>query len=190
MLAKTGVRELLGAHQGNWDGRAALSPRTQNLWRIPQIPNLSLEVGSQCRSWFPVPTRVKAPCVFVCPDRGWSSGTLEQDLAQSRHTVNLRQFVDECLTSCSEMPYFQKSLLFSICALKTLVRSVYYVFESLSEYGQENVQSRRGTNKKPRALRKHFKDIMKYTFQLKDICGRMSAFPKAVRILAPGTWIC
>ena len=68
--------------------------------------------------------------------------------------------------------------------------SVYYALESLSEYGQENVQSWRGVNKKPRALRKHFKDIMKYTFRLKDICGRMSALPKAAHILVPGTWIC
>lgn len=48
MLAKIGVRELQRAHQGNWDGKTALSLQTQHLWRIPQIPNQSLKVGSQC----------------------------------------------------------------------------------------------------------------------------------------------
>lgn len=57
---------------------------------------------------------------------------------------------------------------------------LYDSLKSLSEYGQESAQGWRGTNKKAKALRNHFKDIMKYTFQLKSICGWMTVFPKTV----------
>lgn len=46
--------------------------------------------------------------------------------------------------------------------------------------GKKVHRTEEGLIKKAKALRNHFKDIMKYTSQLKSICGRMTVFPKAV----------
>lgn len=130
MLVKTGGQGAAGESSVKlgWED----SPHSTD----PEPVKNSSNSQSQPKSWFSVPTRMKALCALVCPDHDWSSGTLEQFLVQSRHTVNLWWFVDQCLASCPEMFYFPKSLLSLVSALRTLTGSVYYALESLSEYGK------------------------------------------------------
>ena len=54
-----------------WEGQPSLY-RTQNLWRIPQIPVLSLKVGSQC------PLEWKYHVDLVCLVHGWNVNAFKQ----------------------------------------------------------------------------------------------------------------